>query len=65
MNIYPLGTQVVWHTQYCDIYGRVVAIDNGEYRVFAEKPDQHFGTLFLLTHQFEPVKQSRKYATMI
>ena len=63
MNIYPSGTRVVWHTQYCDIYGRVVVID-GEHRVFAEKPDKYFGELFLLTHQFEPVKQSRKFATM-
>ena len=65
MNIYPPGTQVVWHTQQCDIYGSVVVMGNGEYRVFTEKPDKYFGTLFILTRQFEPVKQSRKYATMI
>lgn len=62
MNIYPPGTYVVWHTQTCDIYGHVVVMDNGEYRVFTEKPDKHFGTLFILTRQFERVK---KYATMI
>lgn len=63
MNIYPPETQVVWHNQDYDIYGRVVVMNNGEYRVFAEKPDEYFGTLFFLTHQFEPV--SRKFATMI
>lgn len=65
MNIYPPGTQVVWHTQTCDIYGHVVVMDDGECMVLAEKPDEHFGTLFILTRQFEPVKQSKKYATLI